>query len=225
MQNLDLLWQEAFNECIGQEQEKHGSNPVDWKASGRVSKAWPNKENGDWWAEKGPAMLKDFAQVWDSSGWSVWHTPQGIPALELELNVAYGDVLVKAFVDMVAVTAEGELVVVDFKTGANMPSNAMQLGLYACGIEKVFGVRPSHGYYYDAREAQMKIAEGMNTWTTPLFTELFTKFNESVERKVFLPNLGMMCKSCLVKDYCYVYGGEFADMIDPLYSVAQGKGQ
>ena len=64
MLNVKLLWEQAFNESIGAEQEKYGTNPVDWKAGGRTSKAWPNKENGDWWAEKGPEMLTNFIEFW-----------------------------------------------------------------------------------------------------------------------------------------------------------------
>lgn len=222
---VQQLWLEAFNECIGEEQERHGTNPVDWKASGRASKAWPDKENGDWWAEKGPEMLETFIQMWTNSGWSVWHTPEGIPGIELGFNTMYGDVLIKAFVDLVAVTPDGELVVVDFKTGANMPSSSMQLGLYASSIEQQFGVRPSQGFYYNARDGVMVPASNMDNWTHPLFTELFKQFEVSVQNKVFLPNLGMMCKGCFVKDYCHAYGGEYAHFVDPLYAISQQKEQ
>jgi len=164
MLNIKLLWEQAFNESIGAEQEKYGTNPVDWKASGRTSKAWPNKENGDWWAEKGPEMVANFIEFWEQSGWQVWVTPEGVKAIELQLNIDYGDVRIKAFVDLVAITPDGELVVIDFKTGANMPTNAMQLALYACSIEKQFGIRPSQGYYYDARNVMLLPAEGFNNW-------------------------------------------------------------
>lgn len=222
MQNLDLIWQTAFNEAIGKEQEESGLNPLDWRAGGRATKEWPDKENGDWWNLNGRKMLEQFTEVWDSTGWKVWTTPNGIPALELEVNVFYGEVLVKAFIDLLAVTPEGELVVCDFKTGKSMPSN-MQLGLYASSIEQQFGIRPQHGYFYDARKAQMVITNNLGRWTPELFTELFRQFEVAVENQIFLPNVGMSCSSCSVADYCYANGGDMASMLDPLYAIAKPK--
>lgn len=222
-QTIERLWAECFNEAIGDQQERHGTNPVDWKAAGRKTKEWPDKENGDWWAVKGPEMLQRFQEAWESSGFQVWETPNGIQAIELELNVDFGDVRIKAFVDLVAVTPDGELVVIDWKTGANMPSSSMQLGLYAAAIGKQFGLIPAGGYYYNARDGIFQPAEGMERWTYNLFTELFRQFEFSVQNKIFLPNISMMCKSCLVVDYCYANGGEFAHLVDPLYAIAQTK--
>lgn len=224
MTNLDLLWATAFNEEIGNEQSGSDISPVDWRAGGRATKEWPNKEDGDWWNQNGFKMFQDFVEFWGNSGWKVWHTPEGIPGLELEINVHYGETLVKAFIDLVAVTADGELIVVDFKTGKSMPSN-MQLGLYASSIEKQFGVRPTAGYYYDARKAQSVLTSGLNRWTPELFTELFDKFALAIEHKIFMPNVGMSCSSCSVADYCYANNGEYSHMIDPLYAIAQRKEQ
>lgn len=222
MTDLNLLWATAFNEAIGAEQEKTGINPVDWRAGGRATKANPDKENGDWWNENGFIMLQQFTEVWEHTGWSVWRAPNGNLGLELELNVNYGDVMVKAFVDMVAVTSDGELVVVDFKTGKSMPSN-MQLGLYASSIEKTFGIRPSKGYYYDARKAMMVATSNLGRWSYPLFVDMFKQFNTAVENQIFLPNVGMGCSTCGVKDYCYANDGEMSHMTDPLYTIANKK--
>ena len=218
---IEQLWLECFNECIGSEEERHGTNAIDWKAGGRKSKEWPDKENGDWWAVKGPEMLAKFVELWKQSGWQPWITPEGIPAIELELNIPYGEVLIKAYVDLIAVTPDGELVIVDWKTGANMPGNAMQLGLYASSFEQQFGIKPAAGFYYNARAAEFQPAVGFDLWTPALFTELFRQFEFSVQNKIFLPNLGMMCKSCNVSDYCHANNGEFAPMVDPLYAIAQ----
>jgi putative RecB family exonuclease len=223
MSKIEKLWLDCFNECIGSEEQRHGTSAIDWRAGGRKSKEWPDKENGDWWAKKGPEMLEQFTKTWKASGWQVWETPEGIPAIELELNINYGDVRIKAFVDLIAVTPDGELVIVDWKTGANMPSNSMQLGLYATSVEKQFGLRPAAGFYYNARAGVFEQAPHFDNWTYPLFTELFRQFELSVQNEVFLPNLGMMCKSCSVSDYCHANGGEFAPMMDPLYAISQQK--
>lgn len=220
--DLNKIWNESFNKTIGEEQEKTGLNPVDWRRAGRVSKDWPDKENGDWWNLNGLEMFTNFVTVWEQMGWSVWHTPEGIPGIELEVNQYYGDIFVKAFIDLVAVTPDGELVVIDLKTGKTMPSN-MQLGLYASSIEKTFGIRPTVGYYYDARKAVMLPTENLARWTPQLFNELFRQFELGVENKIFLPNVGMGCSSCSVSDYCYANDGSMAEIMDPLYALAQRK--
>ena len=116
--------------------------------------------------------------------------------------------------DLIAYDQNGILSVVDFKTGSYMPDSSMQLGLYATLVEILFGVRPQHGYYYDARNAVMIPSPGIERWTKPVFDELFGKFAVAISHDLFLPNIGMMCKSCGVKEFCYAYSGAVG--IDPL---------
>lgn len=221
MDKLEVLWQKAFNDAVGAEQEKSGTNPLDWRCGGKATKEWPDKENGDWWNAKGLDMLVKFTEVWEASGLTIWKTPEGVSALELEVNVNYGQVYVKAFIDCVAVTADGQLVVVDYKTGKSMPSG-MQLGLYASSMEKTFGTRPTHGYYYDARKAVL-VPVQIDRWTPALFTEMFRQFEFAVTNKIFLPNVGMSCSTCSVGDYCYANDGKMASLMDPLHQFAQNK--
>jgi hypothetical protein len=223
VRNLDLIWQESFNKAIGDEQTKSGTNPVNWRAGGRISKEWPSKENGDWWIVNGLEMFNKFNEVWAGLGWNVWHAPGGNIALELEVNQNYGDTFVKAFIDMVAVNSDGELIVVDYKTSKSMPSS-MQLGLYACSLEKAFGIRPAYGAYYDARKGQM-VTQMLDRWTIPLFEYLFRQFETAISNEIFLPNVSRDCGTCSVGDYCYTNGGQMADMFDPLYAIANKKGK
>jgi hypothetical protein len=97
-----------------------------------------------------------------------------------------------------------------------MPDTNMQLGLYACAVQSVTGVRPTKGYFYNARQGIMEDGGDLSRWTVQLFTELFAQFEKGIQAEIFLPNLGMMCKSCSVKDYCHAYGGELAVKLDPL---------
>jgi len=109
--------------------------------------------------------------------------------------------------------------VVDFKTGKSTPDSAMQLGIYACLMEMQFGIRPTRGYFYSARDAKFEEAEGLSRWTIPVMTELFAQFARGLEAEVYLPNIGMACSSCGVKDYCYAVGGELSSIYDPLSQI------
>ena len=135
-------------------------------------------------------------------------------------NCNFGDVPIKAFADLIAVTPAGELAVIDFKTGNYTPDSAMQLGVYACCMEMTFGIRPTKGYFYSARKAEFEEVAGLDRWTIPVFTELFAQFERGLQAEIFLPNVGMSCGTCGVKDYCYAVGGQLAKVYDPIANLA-----
>ena len=219
----DNIWDESFLGQIAEvERRNPGTNPVDWRVGGRASKALPNKEDKAWWDENGKKMFFDFINAWQESHFQVWMSESGTPGVEIEFNQMFGAVPIKAFADAVVVTPAGELAVVDFKTGSYMPDSSMQLGVYACAMEMQYGLRPTKGYYYSARKALFIEATGLNKWTIPVMTELFEQFARGLENEIFLPNLNMLCGSCGVKDYCYAYGGQLAQVFDPLAEVSNG---
>ena len=221
--NVETLWDECFLEAIGEQEQKTGTNPVDWRAGGRASKAWPEKENKLWWDTNGKEMVATFIEAWRDSNFTIWTTPEGVPGIEIGFNNYFGIVPVKAFADAVVVTKYGELAVIDFKTGSHVPDSAFQLGVYACLMEKQFGVRPSLGFFYNARAGKFEEAYGLDRWTIPMLTELFTKFDTAVRSEIFLPNIGMACSTCGVKDYCYAVGGQLSQVYDPLTKIAKGE--
>ena len=199
--------------------EAFAKTPIsEWRAGGRVSKEWPNKENAEWWAANGPAMLQSFVDWWEANNdWHVWISPDGEPAVELDVSGHIAGLPVKAFVDLVAYDQDGVLSVVDFKTGSSTPTSGMQLGLYATLIEQLHGVRPQRGYFYSARKGMMIPMQDMDRWTEPVFERLFEDFNEAADAHIFLPNLGMTCGSCSVNTHCFVYSG--STEFDPLGKV------
>jgi hypothetical protein len=215
MFNIKQTWDETFLQLIGEEETKTETNPVDWRASGRATKDYPDKENKQWWDDKGPEMVQTFINFWENNRWSIWHTPNGTPAVEIEMNVTFGNVPVKCYADLIAVTPAGELGVVDLKTGASTPESTMQLGVYACAMEILFDIRPSIGFYYSARSGIMEPVN-IDQWTIPILSDLFNQFKKGLDNEIFLPNMGMTCKSCSVKEYCYSMGGQLSHNFDPL---------
>jgi CRISPR/Cas system-associated exonuclease Cas4 (RecB family) len=215
--DLVALWNQCFIRAQEAEVNRHGVPTTEWKAGGRVSKANPNKEDGEWWAVNGQAMLDNFAAWWTANkDWKVWQVQPDEIGLEVALNVSFagGTVPVKAYADFVGFDQDGEFCVVDYKSGVSMPPTAMQLGLYATMLESNFGKRPTRGYFYDVRKAVMVPVEGLDRWSKPLFDELFAQFAAGLEAEIFLPNVSMMCSSCGVKDFCYIVSGNIG--ADPL---------
>jgi len=213
--NLKKIWDESFLKSIADTEAKSDTNPVDWRVSGRATKAWPDKENKSWWDINGYEMFVNFSQAWTDSGFEVWVSPDGVPGIEIEFNNYFGSTYVRAFADAVAVRGN-ELAIIDFKTGAYTPDSSMQLGIYASLMELQFGVRPSVGYYYSARKAEFIKTKGIERWTIPVLTNLFNKFEVAIDNEIFLPNVGMSCGTCGVRDYCYAVGGQLAEFYDKL---------
>jgi len=182
-------------------------NGMPWRAGGRATKANPNKEDAEWWLANGPRMVDYWIQFRDDSGWKIWDTPAGIPAIETEMNQQINGVNIKAFLDRIMVAPSGELVIVDIKTGAE-PKSQTQLGIYAVLVEKTFGIRPQLGSYFMARTGEL---------TTPVSLERFTEarlgswakgFEIAVSNKIFIPSTGFMCGTCSVNSSCYAVGGK-----------------
>jgi len=219
----DDIWEESFIEQIAEVEERSGTNPTDWRRGGRESKANPNKEDKVWWDVNGKKMFFDFINAWQESGFDVWVSPEGVPGIEIGFNNSFGDVPIRAFADAV-VTVGNEVAVVDFKTGSYMPDSSLQLGIYASLMEMQFGIRPSMGFYYSARKAEFIQSPGLERWTIPVLTEMFVQFERGIEHEIFLPNIGMSCGTCGVKDYCYAVGGQLAQIYDPLANLKkEGK--
>ena len=217
------LWNKAFLDQIAEVEDKSKSNPVDWRKGGRATKANPDKEDKAWWDENGKKMLDDFIASYKANRWKIWTTPEGVPGIELGMVCNFGDVPIKAFVDLVFENADGSLTVVDLKTGSRTPDSSLQLGVYASCIEMTFGLRPQYGAYYSARSAMLEPSPGVERWSIPVLTELFAQFERGIQAEIFLPNIGMSCGTCGVKDYCYSVGGQLSQVYDPLAQIEKEK--
>ena len=144
--------QKAFED----ENYKQADNGMEFRAGGRATKAYPNKEDASWWLDNGPKMGDFWVQFRHDSGYQMYHLPDGAPAIETELNVEIGGVNMKGFLDRLMVAPTGELVVVDIKTSSKAPMTYTQLGTYAIMTEKLLGIRPTLGSYFMARTGEFK---------------------------------------------------------------------
>lgn len=121
------------------------------RAGGRATKEYPDKENGAWWTRKGEEMTVNYHK-WitarKAEGWAFFEPH----AIEVSIDFMLADVNVKGYIDRILVNPDGELVVIDLKTGSHTPASSAQLGLYALGVEHHFGVKPTIGAYYMARK-------------------------------------------------------------------------
>jgi putative RecB family exonuclease len=199
-----------------EENYRLADNGMPFRAGGRATKAYPNKEDARWWLDNGPKMVDFWIQFRQDSGYQMYHLPDGASAIETELNVEIGGVNMKGFLDRLMVAPTGELVVVDIKTSSKAPMTYTQLGTYAIMTEKLLGIRPTLGSYFMARTGELTPPVDLSHYTEPRLGQWVSGFKIAVENNIFIPQPGFMCGTCSVNKACYAVKGEDSHMYPEL---------
>lgn len=182
----------------------HGAN---LRTGGRKSRDWPNGEDERWWAQNGPDMVARWMKFRRESGMSIWTTPDGRPGIELSISEYLpGGVRVRAIIDRVMVDPNGELGVVDIKTGSRPPASPMQLAFYAAAIETAFGVRPTWGGYWMARTGDIPERVGLDRYPTEMVARWARDYQRAARLGIYVPKPSSFCSSCGVREHCYMWG-------------------
>jgi RecB family exonuclease len=198
---LDVLWKDTWDRVKTAHSASTGQEEALWRSAGRATKEYPDKENEKWWIQHGRLMLDSWVSFrTGENGWTVWTTPEGIPAIELNLSPTIAGVPVQMGIDRIMVTPEGEMVIVDIKTGRYTP-NPLQLAFYAAGIELTFGIRPQYGTYWMARSGTTSPLVSLDFYSTDKIEELVAGFDKARRNELLLPNFSH-CKMCGFTTQC-----------------------
>jgi putative RecB family exonuclease len=140
-------------------------------------------------------------------------TPVGI---ELTLDAPLGDVRLRGILDRLDLTPEGELVVVDYKTGrapsdAYLQSKLTGVQTYALLCQEVLGRRPAQVRLLHLKEPTVITAEpteqglrGQRTKTLAVWSAI----ERACRDEDFRPRTGPLCRFCRFRDFCPAYGGD-----------------
>lgn len=215
------IFRDEFLAAFDSEVKHTTFDPDDWFTAGRGK-----GEDYDWWMENGAQLAQNFIDWYEANpDFTVWVTPDGIPAIELPFEVLFGQVMVKGYIDLVLEHKKtGTLIVTDIKSGSTKPKNNKQLGIYACAAEKLYGVRPRYGTFFMCRgtgkdepktyfqqPADLSGAEHSYEYLSGEFAHL----NYGVKFEVFPAAPGESCRRCGVAYACLEVHGEQARELDP----------
>lgn len=212
--DLDKVWDDAWNKELDDIKFYSGKdfNINELRQSSRTTKANPDGENAEWWYANGRKYLDSWIAWRKGTNWNIWTTPNGDPAIELEFLIETGGITLKGAVDRVFIT-EGydkpEMIIVDLKTGMRTPQSDLQLQVYACMMEKTFGIRPEWGTYWMARQGSTSTPIRLDKFTLQKLDEMVSLFQKARENNIYLPNFDS-CKLCSVTEYCYWVDGQDA---------------
>lgn len=192
--------------------EKGLTNFQGWFAAGRK----PGKQGYEWWHENAPIMVQNYLDWQEKTGWPIAEF-FGEPAIEYPVDVEYQFGPFKGFIDRVFVLPNGDLVVGDIKTGTTAPKEPLQLGDYANALEMLGFPRPKWGTYVMVKHGEHTPLVPLDKYTTDYLEQVHGPVKAMIENKLFPPNVGDNCRTCVVQHACYAYGGEDSALYDRLH--------
>lgn len=215
-------FEDNFLRNVENAEDKSGVDRSEFRAAGRRSKEWPDKESELWWLSNGPSMVNRWDTFINNVPWDIWIAPDGTPGIEIGFELSLDPdengvprVLDRGFIDRVMVDpATGELIVVDLKTGSSKQFSARQLGDYRVGLARKFGVDVRRGMFWDARTG-LGDMHALNEFTLERINWQYQKVRQARELDIYIANPGPMCGSCSVNRYCLEYNPEATSLVRP----------
>lgn len=189
---IDEWYQSILSRMVTDTEQRSGIPSSQYRSS--------RKQDGDWWKANGTPMLLDWAAFTAANPVADW---PGGKAVEIPVTGMLDGVPIRGYIDRVC-NVNGQLHVVDLKTGNNVPKSAIQLALYRVLLEQQYAVKTQGMGYYMARKSQYFPAAEPTAEAWELLTQYAKGLVAAKQSGVFLPNPSMLCGYCSVKDKCRV---------------------
>lgn len=201
-----------FDKAIAETEELYPGRPkAEWLTTGKGAKL----ENETWWRNAGPGLAAIWTRWLEASPFVIWVTPEGEPAIELEMDSTFGEVPSKGFIDRILIRQDADwddpstpLGVVDLKSG-KPPSGPTQLATYgdAC-LQR--GWPATWGGYFIVKSGTL----AMYDLTDLMGARLHYQYEQAwrgIKNAVFPARPSGLCKNhCGVAQYC-AWGGQLTD--------------
>lgn len=177
-----------------------------WRISGRKTSVTPDKEDLRHWVEVlGPSMMEKYENwVYTNDLTIAVGLPQDASGqtIGVEYQVSYhvGGVEVLSYIDRIMQDADGNIGVVDIKTGARKQRTA-QLPTYILGLQKA-GVPATWGSLYYARKGEHEKPRFFTAWDENRLSYLYAQAEAMRAQGFYLPNPSEDCAWCSVRDHC-----------------------
>lgn len=210
---LKSEWEKAFDEEVSDIASRFPDKST-WRAAG--SKDTP--ETYIRWKESlGPELVASYIRWRQRSDWSIWHSPQGEPGIELDIGgqfpgspLAISGYLDRVFVEPLA----GQRIIVDLKTGTRQPDGPLQFGVYNAGMILKYDAPCRTGYAFMNRKGELSKPHDLIKYTPEYVGRLFGQIGQAVQGKIYPAHTGGHCRMCDVSTACYAQDGEFSSLYD-----------
>ena len=197
----------------------------------QLAKAIDKEPNQNLWRRSGNDTVESWrvmglnhVQAWidwrQRSGWEIWTTPDGEPAIELDISgfLPGCPVEIKAYLDRIMFDPLfKKLWIVDLKTGKKAPASAAQFGVYRALIKEKYGVDIFDGLAFMNRAGTPGKPWDLTEYTPEAVGKVFGETWKQIQAGEF-PATGIANRGCYLCDVsaaCYAKGGPLSAQFDP----------
>ena len=198
------------------------ADPATWRVFGRATKAWPEKENLDWWNYHGPIFIQRWMNFKRTSGWTVAILDDVMPAVEVDCGGMLGSVPLKGSIDVIMLDENGQPVVVDKKTNSRIPQEPDQLGTYSVMLEAMGFPKPQWGVYWWSRNGETGVRHDLSGFTYESLGRDYAFIKAMRDEGRFTANTSStMCSYCSVRRYCSAKGGDLSHLVPSVWEMGK----
>jgi putative RecB family exonuclease len=215
--DLPALWRRVFNEELEKQREKD-PDQGGWRRAGIKADNPQGEDIAHWYSVLGPSLVESYIAWRRRSPWEIWTTPDGEPAIELDIGgtlPGMDGVQFKGFIDRVFYDRQFDrLHLVDLKTGTRKPEKALQLGIYGAAVQHRYGIPVPTGSAFMNRKGSLAEPWDLTKYTPTYVGRHFKQLFDAIQAGYFVPNTGRHCGMCDVSASCYANDGPWAYLYD-----------
>jgi putative RecB family exonuclease len=167
------------------------------------------------------ALVKNYFRLEDPDD----VTPVGI---EVTLEARIGDLRLRGIIDRLDLTPDGELEVIDYKTG-RAPSVAFEqsklvgVNIYALLCSEVLGRRPAAVRLFHLKEPTVITAQPSEqaiSGQRQKALAIWSAIERGCQTEDFRPKTGPLCNYCRFQEFCPAFGGDPAEAAPAMAALA-----
>ncbi|MFF4019974.1 RecB family exonuclease [Streptomyces sp. NPDC001843] len=206
------VWNAFFDAQLAEAREKEENENL-WRKSAT--------EPIEVWRRMGLQFVQAYVDWRERSPWEIWTTPDGFPAIELDVSgkLPGCPVEIKAYLDRVFWDPVlKKLVIVDLKTGKRAPKNADQFGTYRALLKAKYDVDADMGVPFMNRRAALGKPYDLTEYTPELVGDVYGEAWSAIQDYMAagsFPADTSDCFLCDVKAACHAQNGPLAHLYDP----------
>ena len=206
------IWDVYFDAQLAKARDKQANENL-WRRA--------QAEPIDVWRRQGLAFVQSYIDWRERSPWELWTTPDGEPAIELDVSgrLPGCPVEIKAYLDRIfwdPVFKKHHIV--DLKSGKRPPKSADQFGTYAALVKVKYGLDVDSGVPFMNRKGGLGKPFDLTEFTPEsvgaVFGEAWEQVQEHLRTGSWPANTGD-CYICDVQAACAAINGPLAPQYDP----------
>lgn len=210
--HAEEAWNAFFDAQLGEAYEREEDENL-WRQAAT--------EPIDVWRRMGLQFVQAYTDWRERSPWQIWTTPDGFPAVELDVSgkLPGCEVEIKGFIDRVFWDpVMKKLVVLDIKTSKRPPKTSAQFETYAALLKAKYGVQVDLGVPFMNRKGTVGTPHDLSGVTPEAVGAVYGAAWEQIKGYMQAGNFPADtsdCFLCDVKAACHALNGPLAHLYDP----------